>query len=121
MPGGLSNSLALALALLSLAACATAPPSTAPPAPPAPAAPSLARRATVSAGMDAAALKRAWGDPTAIRRVPSPAAPGLVYERWYWGSPGVGREALLVDGRVVDFLDPGAGAGSAPTEGQGPR
>jgi len=64
--------------------------------------------------MDGAALRHAWGDPSSTRRIPSPAAPGLTYERWTWGKPGEGREAVLVDDRVIDLLDPaprGAGGG----------
>jgi hypothetical protein len=57
----------------------------------------------VSPGMDAAATRRAWGEPASVRRLPSPAVPGLVYERWTWRD---GREAVLVDGKVVDVLAP---------------
>jgi hypothetical protein len=53
--------------------------------------------------MDAAAARRAWGEPASIRRVPSPAVRGLVYERWTWSG---GREAVLVDGEVIDVLVP---------------
>jgi hypothetical protein len=68
--------------------------------------------------MDEAALRRVWGEPASIRKIPSPAASGLVYERWSWGKPGEGREALLVEGRVVDFLDP---ARPSPIEPAAPR
>jgi len=124
---------AAALALVALASCASAPPRpspsprVAPPAPPTPAGGVLAL------GLGARELRAAWGEPTSIQDIPSPAAPGLVYERWRWGEPGVGREALLIDGRVVDFLDPkparpagapeerGAGSGSSePASGKDP-
>ncbi len=55
-------------------------------------------------GMDAEALALAWGKPTAVERRPSVAAAGLTYERWRWSAHGgaPAREAVLVDGRVID-------------------
>jgi hypothetical protein len=64
---------------------------------------SAAPAPAVSLGMNAAATRRAWGEPASVRRLPSPAVPGLVYERWTWRD---GREAVLVDGKVVDVLAP---------------
>jgi hypothetical protein len=62
----------------------------------------------VAPGMDVAAARRAWGEPAAVRRLPSPAVRGLVYERWTWSG---GREALIVEGQVVDVLVPAPVAG----------
>ncbi|HVP67442.1 MAG TPA: hypothetical protein VMT17_09290 [Anaeromyxobacteraceae bacterium] len=96
-----------ALLALLLASCAAAPP---PPRPPLEPERAAARPPPVAPGMDAAALRRAWGEPVTVRKVPSPTAAGLLYEVWSWGRPGEGREALLVDGRVVDVLDPAPAA-----------
>jgi hypothetical protein len=112
--------LALLLAGL-LAACAAPQPRPAAP----PAAPELARfspeiRAAIRErrvvrGMDADAVRLAWGQPDAVERTPSAAAPGLEYQRWSWraGPGGPARFAWLADGRVVDVLVPPAGAAPA--------
>jgi len=104
----LAHLRAAALALVALSACASAPPRPSPAPSPkaAPQAPAAPAGGVVVLGLGARELRAAWGEPTSIVEIPSPAAPGLVYKRWRWGEPGVGREALLVDGRVVDFLDP---------------
>jgi len=119
-PRAAARSLAAALAVAAMlgAACARSPGAAlAPPAPAAPGADSPGGPPAVPEvvpGMDAATVRRAWGDPAAVRRIPSPSAPGLVYERWSWGAPGKGREVVIVDGKAVDVLDPlrpeGAGA-----------
>ncbi|HTP49392.1 MAG TPA: hypothetical protein VMK42_01730 [Anaeromyxobacteraceae bacterium] len=103
-----------ALLALWLAACAAhAPPP--PPKAPAPAGGTVARApapvAPVTVGLGAAALREAWGEPSTTRTFPSPSS-GVVYERWTWGSPGEGREAVLVDGKVIDFLDPSTERGT---------
>ena len=111
-----SHPRALAIAALLVASCAAAP------APPVPglsvAGPPAALSPPIAVGSDAAALRRAWGNPSSVQRIPSPAAPGLVYERWTWGAPGEGREAVLVDGRVVDLLGPPP-AGATPPRATG--
>jgi len=108
-----------ALLALWLAACAAhAPPL--PPKAPGPAggrvagAPAPVGQVTV--GLGSAALRQAWGEPSATRTFPSPSS-GVVYERWTWGNPGEGREAVLVDGKVIDFLDPSAAASPPPSAG----
>lgn len=57
-------------------------------------------------GMDASAVRLAWGEPDAVERTPSAAAPGLEYQRWSWrqGPGGPARYAWLADGQVVDAL-----------------
>jgi hypothetical protein len=67
-------------------------------------------------GMDAAAVRLAWGEPDAVERTSSAAAPSLEYQRWSWraGPGGPSRFAWLADGRVVDVLVPPAG-GPEPT------
>ncbi len=103
-----------------LVACAAPAPRPAPPP-----APSLAsypeeiraaiRERRVVRGMDPAAVRLAWGEPDAVERTPSAAAPGLEYQRWSWraGPGGPARFAWLADGRVVDVLVP-------PPPGPGP-
>ena len=122
----------LATACAALAACASAPSPAVPPGPPsaaeaqpAPAAgpsaaggsaplraaaapgpvapPGAATAPPPLPGMDAAAVRRAWGEPASIRRIPSLSVPGLVYERWTWSG---GREVVLVDGKALDVLEP---------------
>lgn len=77
------------------------------------------REHRVVPGMDAAAVRLAWGEPDAVERTPSAAAPGLEYQRWSWraGPGGPARLAWLADGRVVDVLIPPAAAAppTAPT------
>lgn len=53
-------------------------------------------------GMDAEAVRLAWGEPDAVERTPSAVAPGLVYERWTWRAAA--RVAWLAEGRVVDAI-----------------
>ncbi len=68
-------------------------------------------------GMDAEAVRLAWGEPDAVERTPSASAPGLEYQRWTWrsGSGGPARFAWLAGGQVIDFLVPPAGgAATAP-------
>jgi hypothetical protein len=61
-------------------------------------------------GMDATALGLAWGKPDSIDRRPSASAQGLVYERWRWsGGSAPAREAVLVNGRVIDAWSQAAG------------
>ncbi len=74
------------------------------------------RERRVVPGMDAAAVRLAWGEPDAVERTPSAAAPGLEYQRWSWraGAAGPARLAWLAEGRVVDWLVPAA-APTAPT------
>jgi hypothetical protein len=107
-----------------LAACAS--PAPRPAGPPAPG-PSLERwppevqaairERRVVRGMDAEAARLAWGEPDAVERTPSAAAPGLEYQRWSWraGPGGPARFVWLADGRVVDVLVPPAGGPPAPT------
>lgn len=112
MASDLTHPCATLVAVVWLASCASVPP-----APPHPTTePSAATGAPVFVGMGAAGLREAWGPPTSIRKTPSPAVPGLVYERWSFGTGGEGREALLVDDRVVDFYDP---AEAGDTGGRG--
>lgn len=68
-------------------------------------------------GMDAEAVRLAWGVPDAVERTPSAAAPGLEYQRWSWraGPGGPARFAWLADGQVVDVLVQPAGGPTAPT------
>ncbi len=70
-------------------------------------------------GMDAEAVRLAWGPPDAVERTPSAGSPGLEYQRWSWraGPGGPARFAWLADGQVVDLLVPPAGppAPTAPT------
>ena len=75
------------------------------------------RERRVVRGMDAEAVRLAWGEPDAVERTPSAAAPGLEYQRWSWraGPGGPARFAWLADGRVVDVLVPAAGGPAAPT------
>jgi hypothetical protein len=71
------------------------------------------RERRVVRGMDAEAVRLAWGEPAAVERTPSAAAPGLSYERWIYGAGpgGPARSAWLADGRVVDAIEaPGATA-----------
>jgi hypothetical protein len=112
--------LALLLAGLLAACAAPRPRPAAPPAaaelarfPPEIRAAILERRAV--RGMDAEALRLAWGEPDAVERTPSAAAPGLEYQRWSWRAApgGPARFAWLADGRVVDVLAPPAGAAPA--------
>ncbi len=73
------------------------------------------RERRVVRGMDAEAVRLAWGEPDAVERTPSAAAPGLEYQRWSWraGPSGPARFAWLADGRVVDVLvAPAAGGAS---------
>ena len=69
-------------------------------------------------GMDAEAVRLAWGEPDAVERTPSASAPGLEYQRWSWraGSGGPARFAWLAGGQVVDFLVPPAAGPAAATE-----
>jgi len=106
MASPLAQLRAAALAALAALGCATGSPRPPPPGPSA--------APPVSPGMDAATLRRTWGEPASVERISSPAAPGLVYERWSWGAPGEGRTALLVGGRVVDLLDPSAPPSEKP-------
>lgn len=66
-------------------------------------------------GMDAEAVRLAWGEPDAVERTPSASAPGLEYQRWSWraGSGGPARFAWLAGGQVIDFLAPPAGGPAA--------
>jgi len=114
---------ALALALLLLALSCAAPARVAAPAAPTPPDPRIAsypaaiqaaiRERRVVRGMDAQAVRLAWGDPAAVERTPSATAPGLAYERWAYGAGpgGPARAVWLADGRVVDVAEmPGATA-----------
>jgi len=115
MPLPLPRALALALALLALS-CA-APARVAAPAVPTPPDPRLARfppaiqaairERRVVGGMDAEAVRLAWGEPAAVERTPSVAAPGLWYERWSYGAGpgGPARAVWLAEGRVVDVAE----------------
>jgi len=124
MPDALRHPRATAVALAAVlgAGCAGSPGSA--PAAPGPAAPGSTggppALPEVVPGMDAAAVRRAWGDPAAVRRIPSPSAPGLVYERWTWGAPGHGREVVLVEGKAIDVLDPSRPRGAGPVAPSAP-
>ena len=76
------------------------------------------RERRVVRGMDAAAVRLAWGEPDAVERTPSAAAPGLEYQRWSWrAGPGrPARFAWLADGQVLDaFVAPAAATPAPPT------
>lgn len=71
-------------------------------------------------GMDAGAVRLAWGEPDAVERAPSASVPGLEYQRWIWrAGPGhPARFAWFAGGQVVDFLVPPPGSpapATAPT------
>jgi hypothetical protein len=120
MPLPLPRALALALSLLALSCAAparVAAPAAAPPDPRLDRYPAAVRAAIrerrVVRGMDAEAVRLAWGEPAAVERTPSLAAPGLLYERWSYGAGpgGPARAVWLADGRVVDVAEmPGATA-----------
>lgn len=59
-------------------------------------------------GMSPAAVRLAWGEPTATAPSASAAAPGLAYDRWrYAGAAGApAREVWFADGKVVDVTGP---------------
>jgi hypothetical protein len=119
MPLPLPRALALALSLLALS-CAAPARVAAPASPPDPrldrypaAIRAAIRERRIVRGMDAAAVRLAWGEPAAVERTPSAAAPGLAYERWSYGAGpgGPARAVWLADGRVVDVAEmPGATA-----------
>lgn len=97
-----------------LAACASAPRPAAPPSAPdlgrfPPEVQAAIRGRNVVRGMDAQAVRLAWGEPDAVERTPS-AVSGLEYQRWSWraGPTGPARFAWLAGGRVVDVLVPPA-------------
>jgi hypothetical protein len=120
MPLHLPRARALALALSVLALSCGAPARVAAPAPTDPrlsrfpaAVQAAIRERRVVRGMDAEAVRLAWGEPAAVQRTPSAVAPGLAYEQWsYAASPmGPARAVWLADGRVVDVAEmPGATA-----------
>lgn len=68
-------------------------------------------------GMDAEAVRLAWGEPDAVERTSSASVPGLEYQRWSWraGSGGPARFAWLAGGQVVDVLVLPAGGAAPPT------
>ncbi len=93
------------LALLLALACAAArtaptppPVETAPASEPAPVAAPIAP--PVARGMDAAAVRRALGEPARVEKVDSATAKGVRYERWIYAD----RVVVLLDGKVVDVV-----------------
>jgi len=105
----LASALVVAMAGAALG-CAAA--RIAPAAPPSPAAPSRAApsaapiAAPVARGMDAATVRRLLGNPARVERIPSSAARGAGYERWFYAAAGgaLERELVLLEGKVVDVL-----------------
>lgn len=55
----------------------------------------------IAAGADAAAVRRALGDPVKVETIASAASPGTRYERWIYSG---GREVVFIDGKVADVL-----------------
>ncbi len=67
------------------------------------------RERRVTRGMSPEVVRLAWGEPTAVARSSSFAAPGLAYERWSYGAGTAGapaREVWFADGKVVDLTGP---------------
>jgi len=100
-----ANPAALAAALACAAPRPVPAPAPAPPREPT-VAPAIAAAPAggpprIAPGADAAAVRRALGDPLKVETIASAASPGTRYERWRYAG---GREVIFIDGKVADVL-----------------